>query len=80
MNNIRAKLIVTFTIIILFSTLSLGIVSLKRSSDSLIIEAEHGLSSTVYEAARLIESRIETQLTALEMIAFGEDMQSMGLG
>ncbi|HSH35627.1 methyl-accepting chemotaxis protein [Schnuerera sp.] len=77
MNSIKTKLILYFSILILVSTAVIGFIALERASESLSEESEEALASLVHEGARVTESRIETQMRTLEMIALREDIQSM---
>lgn len=77
MKSIKTKLITYFSILILLSSFSVGIVSVYRSGQSLTKEAEKSLESLSFEAARLTNSRIETQKKTLEMISLRADIQSM---
>lgn len=77
MKSIRTKLVVFFSILVVLSSLAMGIVSLLRASDALTNEAEKALSSLAADAAKLTESRVETQKMSLQMIALREDIQSM---
>jgi methyl-accepting chemotaxis protein len=77
MKSIKTKLVIYFSILILLSSITLGLVSIQRASDSLTGESEKALSSLAFDAARLTGSRVEIQKKALEMIALGKDIQSM---
>lgn len=77
MKSIKTKLITYFSILILLSSFSVGIVSVYRAGQSLTKEAEKSLESLSFEAARLTNSRIETQKKTLEMISLRADIQSM---
>ncbi len=77
MKSIKTKLLIYFSSVILLSCISLGLISLQRASISLTEAAEQSLSLLVMDAAKLTESRIETQNKILEMIAMREDIQSM---
>lgn len=77
MKSIRTKLVIYFSILVLLSSLTLGVVSLLRASDALTSEAEKSLSSLAADAAKLTESRLETQKMSLQMIALRDDIQSM---
>ena len=61
----------------MFSSIALGFISIERAVESLTKEAEKALHALAVEAARITESRIETQKKTLEMIAMQEDIQSM---
>ncbi|MGI5997956.1 MAG: methyl-accepting chemotaxis protein [Lutispora sp.] len=77
MKSIKTKLIVYFSILMMLSSIILGIFSIQRASESLTVEAEKALRALAFEAARLTESRIDTQEKTLEMIAMREDIQTM---
>lgn len=77
MKSIKTKLVIYFSILILLSSITLGLVSLEMASASLTKESEKALSSLAFDAARLTESRVEIQEKALEMIALGKDIQGM---
>ncbi|HHY90161.1 MAG TPA: methyl-accepting chemotaxis protein, partial [Clostridiales bacterium] len=77
MRSIKTKLIVNFSILSLFSSIVLGFLSIERATQSLTEDAEKALHSLAVEAARVTESRIETQKKTLEMIAMQKEIQSM---
>ncbi|MEL1133745.1 methyl-accepting chemotaxis protein [Desulfitobacterium sp. THU1] len=77
MKSIRTRLVVYFTILVLLSTVALGIVATLRASDALTVEGEEALVLLASDAAKLTESRLETQSTYLQMIASREDIQTM---
>lgn len=77
MKSIKTKIIVYFSVIILLSSLALGLTAMQRAGASLTSEAEKALAALAFEAARLTESRVETQERTLEMISLREDIQSM---
>ncbi len=77
MNGIKGTLITCFTILILLSSLALGYISMKMSSDIVIREAEETLSLLTLDVSKLTESRIETQMKTLEMISLSHNMDSM---
>ncbi len=77
MKSIKTKLIIYFSILILSATLCVGAVSVYISGKSLMKEAEKSLTELSADAAKLTNSRIETQKKTLEMIALRADIQSM---
>lgn len=77
MNSIKSKLIVYFSILIILSTAIVGMISLERSKQTLIGEAEKTLTALATEAEKVTVSRIETQQRVLETIASQKDMKSM---
>lgn len=80
MKSLKTKLVIYFSILILLSSISLGLISIQRASITITKEAEKALGSQAFEAAKLTQSRIETQKMTLEMIALREDIQSMDWG
>ncbi|QGU96376.1 HAMP domain-containing protein [Clostridium bovifaecis] len=77
MRSIKTKLIMYFSILILASSITIGVMSLQKSSKTITKEAEKALSSLVFEGVRVTESRVETEKRALEMLAYREDIQGM---
>ncbi|NLY55206.1 MAG: methyl-accepting chemotaxis protein [Firmicutes bacterium] len=77
MKSIKSKLIIFFALLILVSSVSVGLFSLGRAKIMLTAEAEKALLALAAESAKLTESRIETQKLTLQMIAANEDVQSM---
>ncbi|WFA07939.1 methyl-accepting chemotaxis protein [Tissierella sp. Yu-01] len=75
--SIRTKLIISFSLIILLSSIVNGFISLTSASRSLTEETEKTVSLAANDAAKLTESRIETQIRTLEMIALRGDIQTM---
>ena len=77
MKSIKTKLIISFSILIILSSIILGIVSLTSFNSALIKEAEKSLSSLVVEDSKLTSSRLETEKRTLEMLALNEAIYSM---
>lgn len=77
MKSIKTRLLIYFSILILVSSITLGLVSLQRASVSLTTEAEKALSSIAQDAAKLTVSRVETQKKAMEIISINHGIQSM---
>lgn len=77
MNSIKTKIVTGFIILLVLSSFALGFFALNTAQKALIEEAEKGLTSLVKEAAKITESRIETQKRTLEVIAGIEDIASM---
>ncbi|MFT9497721.1 methyl-accepting chemotaxis protein [Anaerosolibacter sp.] len=76
-NSIKTKIILSFSILILLSSIILSGISLQTASTYLKAEAEKALSSMAIDAAKLTESRIENQKKTLEIIALREDIETM---
>lgn len=77
MKSIKTKLIIYFSAIIVTACAVLGVLSVRKASKALTAEAEDAIYSIAADAAELTESRAETELKTLEMIAMDEDIQSM---
>lgn len=77
MKSIKTKLVIYFSILVLLSSIAIGVTSIRRAGNSLTEEAERGLSSLAFEAARLVDSRVQNQLNILETIAANADIQMM---
>lgn len=77
MKSIKTKLVVFFTLLVLLSSMALGVMSIQLAGNSLTKEAERSLDLLAFEGARLTQSRIETQIRTLEMIAGRIDIGSM---
>lgn len=77
--SLKLKLIIYFSILVLISSLTLGVVSIQKSSEVVTQEAEQALYLLAEDAASLTESRIETQQKTLDMIALTPNINSMDL-
>src|SRR5699024_6417818 len=61
----------------MLSSLITGIIGLQSSKKALIGESEDSLVSLVHSGAQLTESRIETELRGIELIASREEIKTM---
>lgn len=77
MKSIKTKLISYILVLILAVSLSVGFMSLRSASRAITTEAENGLRTVAEEGARLVSSRVETQIRSLEILAGIEDIRSM---
>jgi len=77
--KIRGKLIVSFTALVAVLAISLGIVSIMTATDVLSEGAELNLSYQTIEGSDLIESNLNTQRVALDILAEMDEMKAMGL-
>ena len=77
MKSIKTKLVVFFMGLIVLVIVSLGTISITASREALIKEAESTLSMLAEEGAKNTRSRVETQLSALEMLATDGSMSGM---
>lgn len=79
MKSIKTKLVLYFCILILLSSLSVGLLAMTKGREALTSEAEKTLASFAVDGAKLTDSRIETQLSMIELISSTEGMESMDL-
>ncbi|MDF2610207.1 MAG: chemotaxis protein [Lachnospiraceae bacterium] len=75
--SIKIRLILSFMGLILLSLLGLGTIAITIASNLLIGEAKITITSLAEEAARLEESRLETQKKALDVIATMDEIREM---
>ncbi|NLJ77730.1 MAG: hypothetical protein GX329_00025, partial [Tissierellia bacterium] len=75
--SIKTKLIIYFSVLILASSAIIGFIFMNKGSDMLIQEVEQSIALLTNEGAKLTQSRMETQMRALEMIAQRVDIQEM---
>lgn len=75
--SIKFSLILFFSFLIILSSITIGFISLKNSTDVLTVELEETIRQRAVDGARLVQSRIETQRRMLDMIALGEEIQGM---
>jgi methyl-accepting chemotaxis protein len=75
--SIKIRLILSFVSLLLLSSMILGAVALTVASNIITQEEKKTISSMATEAAKLLESRLETQKVALESIEALSDMEGM---
>ena len=77
LRSIKTKLILSFSILILLSSVVVGVISLQTASTTITREAEKTLLSLATEAAKITENSLETQMRTLQTIAGREELQTM---
>jgi len=75
--SIKFKLIFYFSILILISTVTLGMISIQSSTEIEIQNAENSLALLAKEASKVTASRVETQQRTLDMIALIPGVNTM---
>lgn len=75
--SIKLKLIISFSVLILLFTISLGVLSINISSDIVMDEARNTVLSVAKEEAKLVSTRLEAQRKPLNTLASLEQVQSM---
>lgn len=77
MKSIKTRLITSFLILVILSSVVLGLLSIRTGTDVITAQLESSLVEKAKEASELTYSRIESQMKILETIALREDIQSM---
>lgn len=77
MRSIKTKLIISFLILAILSTMSIGLLALRTGTNVLTNELERNLVDKAKDAAKLTHSRIETSIRTLETMVLREDIKSM---
>ena len=75
--SIKTRLILSFSALVLLSSIILSIISFQVANYIITQEAKQSLTTMSYDAARLEESRLETQRRSLKTIAELQDIRSM---
>ncbi len=75
--SIKTKLIFYFALLLILSSLSMGMMGVKTSRDTLISETENNLVSLAYNGAKLTKSMIDGELKTIGSIANREDIETM---
>jgi methyl-accepting chemotaxis protein len=78
MKSIKTKLIVAFAMIILAVTLINGLIFIGTSQNTIKGEAEGSLKMLASEGAKLVEHRMESITSTLNLIAMNKEIQNMG--
>ncbi len=78
MKSIKSKLIVSFSILIILSSMIIGLISLEIGIKEIKKEAENSVQLLATDGAKLTESRMDTLIQTLDMIAIRKDVREMG--
>lgn len=78
-HSIKFRLIITFSLLAIISNLSVGLISSRLTASLFMKTAKDQTLTTAKEGARLVESRMRTQMAFLEAIAMQDDIRSMKL-
>ncbi|HWT74924.1 MAG TPA: methyl-accepting chemotaxis protein [Mobilitalea sp.] len=78
MKSLKTKLVVAFSVLIFIITTIIGSISLINSYRSLRGESQESLGLMAAEGARVTESRMETLITTMELIAKKKEIVNMG--
>lgn len=75
--GLKARLIISFAVLIIITAFSIGFVSVKKAIEMITSEAEYSLSSLTSEGEKVTTSRMESQAGNLKAMALLEEIQSM---
>ncbi|NLY46931.1 MAG: methyl-accepting chemotaxis protein [Tissierella sp.] len=75
--SIKKKLTISFSFLILVTSVAIGLVSTLNASSFLTDAALDSMRVSSFDAAELTASKIETHIRTLEVLALREDIQSM---
>jgi methyl-accepting chemotaxis protein len=75
--GLKIKLILSFTLLILLSSVTFGLISVNVAADIQTREAKQSLSVLAEDAAMLEQSRLETQWKSLETLTLLDAMKKM---
>lgn len=78
MKSIKTKLVVAFSVLVCVVTIAVGSISLYNNYLSLKGEAEKSLELLAIEGAKVTESRMETLISTMELIAKKQEIVDMG--
>ncbi|NLZ83451.1 MAG: hypothetical protein GX915_07290 [Clostridiales bacterium] len=78
MRSIKTKLIVSFSILVFGVALIVGLFAGVTAYSSLKKEAWYSLQLLSEQGAKLVENRMDKQVTELEMVALNKDVINMG--
>ncbi len=79
MKSIRMKLILYFVLILIITSITLGVISYKNSSQAIIAEVSGALVDLSTSASQVINSRLEIDFKELESLASRSEIEGMDL-
>ncbi|WP_042142007.1 methyl-accepting chemotaxis protein [Paucisalibacillus sp. EB02] len=77
LTGIKFKLILSFSILLLLSSISIGVVAINVSSDIVVKEARNTVLSVAAEEAKLVTARLESHKETIESISSLNQIKSM---
>lgn len=78
MRSIKTKLIISFSILVFGVALIVGLFAGVTAYSSLKKEAQYSLQLLSEQGAKLVENRMDKQVTELEMVALNKEVINMG--
>ena len=76
-HSIKFKLVAYFTLLLLVFSATIGVITVKNTTEALTREAENGLRSLSMEGARVVRAKLDERMSILETMATGPNIQSM---
>ena len=77
MKSIKVKQVLLFSIFILVTSITIGIISIRSASRTVTEDAERTIQELATDAAKLTQSRIDTQKMIVQMLSINDDIRSM---
>ena len=78
MKSIKMKLVCSFSVLIIVAAMIIGLISLGIGQSALKKEAEKSVQLLALEGVKLTESRMDTLIKTLNMVAMRTEIQEMG--
>ena len=78
MRSIKTKLVVSFSILVFGVAFIIGLIAGVTAYNSLKKEAQYSLQLLSEQGAKLVENRMDKQVTELEMVALNKEVINMG--
>lgn len=75
--SLKTRLVLTFSIVILLTSVTIGYLAIDRSKNALISQTNNYVSQMVRENAELVEVQLQNQLNALSLFAQRNQIISM---
>lgn len=75
--SIKTRLVLSFSIIIMISSIAIGYLSVQSASDALKTQTDTSIAQMIREGSKLVKNQVDYRLSILEIISVREDIQSM---
>lgn len=79
MRSIKLKLIASFSILLIITAASIGILAINNGASMLTNDAENSIQALAKKGSKLVVSRMESSQKTLEILATQDDIVSMNL-
>lgn len=78
-HSLRVRLIASFLILVLISSLVLGVMSINRSTKAIVQQTQGFMAQLMVENAKVIRGQLDLQLRTLELVASRPEIQGMDM-